>query len=415
MKILFATLGTLGDLNPYLGLGEELVRRGHQVTIAAGQSCEPYFSGSAVKFLAIRPDIALSEGVGLERYFDYVRCNVNLMEEILFPSWFATFHDLEPAVLAHDLFISNQMVMPSATLAGATGTPWMECVFAPVAMGRPPYPEWPYPSWVPNYHDIFDEVMPLFAELTLVIEQMKNGPERRSRFREPVTPPYFGLFSKHLVEPQSYWHDNAKVTGFVFRDGHWNLPPALSSFLASGAPPLVMALGSTLAHCVDVELYFPFVEAARALDMRIVLLAGGRTEKLKELYGGGTDVFLAPSAAYGKLFPHAALVIHHAGIGTLAQTLRAGKPSLIVPFCYDQPMNAFFAEQLGVGKHILQQDCEAGRIASCISELLDEETCARAKILGQRIGSEDGIGSACDEIEKFMATAEPAKHATQHR
>ncbi|MFM9108664.1 MAG: glycosyltransferase [Chloroflexota bacterium] len=47
-----------------------------------------------------------------------------------------------------------------------------------------------------------------------------------------------------------------------------------------------------------------------------------------------------PYAPLSALLPRARAVIHQGGIGTLAQAMRSGQPSLIVPFAHDQPDNA---------------------------------------------------------------------------
>jgi len=198
MKILLATIGTFGDLNPYLALGKELYRRGHQVSLATSQSCQNYFSDCHLNFIPIRPNIVLSEDVGLKRYFDYDHGSTDFMETILFPAWFEVFLDLEEAVSQHDLFISTQAILPAAHLVAATNTPWIESVFAPLSMGRPTTLEWPFPEWVPNFNKIFDKVMPLYATIPSIVEKLKNDPVKKRTFRPVTTPFKLGLFSKHF-------------------------------------------------------------------------------------------------------------------------------------------------------------------------------------------------------------------------
>jgi UDP:flavonoid glycosyltransferase YjiC (YdhE family) len=100
------------------------------------------------------------------------------------------------------------------------------------------------------------------------------------------------------------------------------------------------------------------------------------------------------------VFARAAAVVHQGGIGTTSNVLRAGKPMIIVPFAHDQTDNAARVAALGVGRVLQRDEFEAGRVATELERLLgDAEACARAAALGQRIGAEDGVATACELLE----------------
>ena len=108
------------------------------------------------------------------------------------------------------------------------------------------------------------------------------------------------------------------------------------------------------------------------------------------------------------LFPYAAAIIHHGGIGTTAQALRAGKPQLVIPFFADQPDNAGRVARLGVGRSLKRKRCLFAPLRTELSLLLDGPGFAeRAAEVGRIVASEDGPAAAVRLIEKVMLEADP--------
>src|ERR1019366_4150932 len=113
---------------------------------------------------------------------------------------------------------------------------------------------------------------------------------------------------------------------------------ALDEFLASGPPPVVFSLGSFVAQGGG-DYYRACMAAASSVGLRAVVLArGDDVARLRE--GAPAGAFVAAYVPHAELFPRACLVVHHGGVGTSAQALRAGKPQLVTPFLADQPDNA---------------------------------------------------------------------------
>jgi UDP:flavonoid glycosyltransferase YjiC (YdhE family) len=86
----------------------------------------------------------------------------------------------------------------------------------------------------------------------------------------------------------------------------------------------------------------------------------------------------------------------------MAQSLRSGKPMLVVPFSHDQPDNAMRAERLGVARALARKDYRAERAASALKELLErQEYSATASKVAEAISTEDGVGAACGALESI--------------
>jgi UDP:flavonoid glycosyltransferase YjiC (YdhE family) len=167
-----------------------------------------------------------------------------------------------------------------------------------------------------------------------------------------------------LAKPQPDWAANTVITGFTFYDGSQDrteLTQELKQFLDAGEPPIVFTLGS--AAVLDPgNFYQESIQAAKQLNRRAVLLIGKNTppKNLSE------DILAVNYAPYSQIFPHACAIVHQGGIGTTAQALRAGRPTLVMPYSHDQPDNAARVNRLGTSRtiprnsiqdHRLQKNC----------------------------------------------------------
>jgi len=113
-------------------------------------------------------------------------------------------------------------------------------------------------------------------------------------------------------------------------------------------------------------------------------------------------------------------VVHHGGVGTTSQGLRAGVPTLIVPFAFDQADNAAHAARLGASRTLPRKKYRAARVAKELDILLTRPDYAiKASAVGQQLRSENGAAVASDLIEEILqrddvnASAEPA-YASSH-
>jgi UDP:flavonoid glycosyltransferase YjiC (YdhE family) len=209
------------------------------------------------------------------------------------------------------------------------------------------------------------------------------------------------LFSPLLGRPQPDWPPHTVTTGFVFHDGEGptaRLTPQLERFLQAGPPPVVFTLGSAAVR-LPGAFYADAARAAALLRRRAVLLLGDNPPPA----GLPDGVLACAYAPFSRLFPHAAAVVHQAGVGTCAQVLRAGAPALAVPFAFDQPDNARRLERLGVGRTLARSRCSAGRLAAELRPLLERPRYAeRAREAGARVRQEDGPARACDAVERLL-------------
>jgi UDP:flavonoid glycosyltransferase YjiC (YdhE family) len=210
-------------------------------------------------------------------------------------------------------------------------------------------------------------------------------------------------FSEVLAQAQPDWPPKTVITGFPFYDklapGE-GLSTELRDFLDAGPPPVVFTLGSSAVFEAG-DFFAESAGAVRRLGCRAVLLTGDdpRNQPTRELPG----VIAAPYAPYSEFFPRTAAVVHSGGVGTTAQTLRAGVPMCVAPWSNDQPDNARRCVNLGVARVVPRRGYRASRVAAELERLLTEgsfrEAAARAAAL---IAREDGVARACDGLESAV-------------
>jgi UDP:flavonoid glycosyltransferase YjiC (YdhE family) len=206
-----------------------------------------------------------------------------------------------------------------------------------------------------------------------------------------------------MAEPQPDWPPNTIITGFTFYDakgeGTRRLPPELKAFIDRGEPPVVFTLGSAEVYAPGC-FFTESVKAAEMLKLRAVLLVGDSGPPPVNL---PEHIVAAGYAPFSELFSHASVIVHQGGIGTAAQALRSGRPSLVTPRIFDQVDNAARLVRLGTSRTIGRKAYAAKRIAVELKRLTRVDRYQiRAAEAAHRVQEEDGVGTACDAIEQLL-------------
>ncbi len=206
-------------------------------------------------------------------------------------------------------------------------------------------------------------------------------------------------FSPSVITPASDWGPRTYATGYWFPEliDEWTPPPALEEFLKAGSPPVYIGFGS-MSNQKPEEMMNLVLEALKRSGQRGIVLAGWGGMETSNL---PDTVFMLDSAPFTWLFPRMAAVVHHGGAGTTAVGLRAGVPSILVPFFADQPFWGQRVAELGVGPDpIPRKKLTVERLAKAIQTVVtDLEMRHRATEVGAKIQSEDGVTRAVEIIQ----------------
>jgi len=416
-RIILTTFGSYGDVHPYMALAMELQSRGHQPVIATSELYREKMETAGFDFVPVRPNLPPPEDQDpelIERVMHPMKGSVVLLNEMLFPFLRDAYDDLLHAVKGADLLLTHPITFAGPLVAQKTGIPWVSSVLAPASFMSaydPPVP--PFWQWMKHIGWFGPRAVAAFfsqakkAYRCGVYNKFRDElglPDRGNPVFEGQHSPtlVLAMFSKLFGQPQPDWPRQARATGFAFYDGKKELamPTELLEFLEAGSPPIVFTLGSS-AVWVARDFFQESIAATKMLGRRAVLLIGDDRNRLAEKLP--PEILAVDYAPFEALLPSAGAMVHHGGVGTTSQGLRAGIPTLIVPFAFDQPDNAAHAARLGTSRTLARAKYTSTRIAKELRRLLDEPSYAeKAQAVGEQLRAEHGAAVACDLMEAVM-------------
>ena len=424
MKIFIATYGSRGDVQPYLALGKGLKKAGHEVTLA-----------TSVRFREFVESHGLNYGYMNDALLAIV--DTDQGKEIIENT--ATPFDMfcQAVKLKKQMAPLQEALLAESWEAAQTTDPGL-VIFHPKAVGGPHFAEklkipavlaLPLPMLVPSaarphagFPDlglkgepghIYNRLTCRMVNLLMFMSARAHiSAWRRSVGLSPVrsldllrqgdgTPvPVLNGFSSHVVPPAPDWPDRVFTTGYWFLDTHGDPrspEPELADFLKAGPPPVYIGFGSMPSRAPE-KMAAIAVEALTQTGARGILATGWGGLKAESLPRGIIQVSHLP---HDRLFPRMAAVVHHGGAGTTAAGLRAGKPSVIVPFFGDQPFWAQRVHALGAGPApVPRKELTAETLARAIGRALSSSRIkAAARHMGEKLSREDGIGNAVRILE----------------
>ena len=188
------------------------------------------------------------------------------------------------------------------------------------------------------------------------------------------------LFPEWYARKVQDWPVQAVLTRFPLYDESEVRPASerLEAFLRAGEPPVVITPGSAN---VQARRFIGESLAACAKLKRRAVVVTRQVAQLPKPLPEGVEAY--EYLAFSRIFPRAAAVIHHGGIGTTAQCFAAGVPQLIMPMAHDQPDNAARVKRMGVGDYVYPRMFKWQRVAVMVERLVKSEevraNCALAK------------------------------------
>lgn len=417
MKVSIHTLGTRGDVQPYIALAHALRQAGHQPMLVAPAQFAASAAGNGLAFAPLpadfldllrEPEVAAMLGGG--------RVGWGRMRALL-----ARYRPIMAAVLRAeaqaadafrpDLFVYHPKALGAPRLALHQGRPGVLASplpgFTPTAAF--PSPLLPFRTLGP--FNAWSHVLTA-RSADLLFRGMLHDWEREA-FGRPLgaLPRPAGTLYAYsptvLAVPPEWPRDRILVSGYWFLDEEagWTPDPALLAFLEAGPPPVYVGFGSM--PLADGEALTRTVLAAlRQYGCRAVL--GGGWGGL----GRGTlppEVHALDQAPHAWLFPRMATIVHHGGAGTTGAALRAGRPSVVCPFFGDQPFWARRLAALGAAAEPLPVRAlsapalSAPALAARLREAASPAMVRRCEQLGASIRAERGLDEAVRFLQSLAA------------
>ena len=419
------TIGTQGDIRPCVALGVGLQRAGYPVRIVTSDNFENMVRAAGLDFFPLTANFQTL--LDSNREITEQGLNMAAMARISrsFYSEWATHWAREGVAAAEGagllIGVANSTLLAKA-VAEARGIPFVAAQLQPLTPSRfmPPLVlsgagKLPQALNLPLYNVlrmlVWHVMKPAINDLVRPQLGLPRYPWYGPYFHSRQQRVLYG-FSRHVVPRPADWPDSAQITGYWFLDEpHWRPSQALRDFLDAGPKPIYVGFGSMVS--AQAEQFTASVLDAIGRSGQRAVLATGWGGLAGEEGAQNERIFITRCAPHDWLFPRMAAAIHHGGAGTTAAAVRAGIPSVIVPFYGDQPFWARCLQREGVGPPALdRKSLSADALISAIDSALQESTRRAAAALGERVRAEDGVDAAVSQLQAWGFLSSTVREST---
>ena len=411
LNVLLLPIGSSGDVNPFVGLGAALKKRGHRVTVATNPYFEALIRRESLEFEPLGKREEFTSLLNHPDLWHPRRCFEFVARQVASRS----IRPVYKVVEKHNLPGKTVVVAPCLGLGARVaqdklGVPLVSAHLQPAVFQSEtdPFTLPVLDAWARRSRGFLrllyrlgnwrlDRV--ILPELNALRKELGLAPLRHiiPWWHSPQR--IIGFFPDWFGAPQPDWPPQARVVGFPLYDGFEEGAHAseVENFLRHGPPPVVFAPGSANAQA-GVFLR-ESVRACEELGERGILL----TRFPEQVPALPPSVRAFRYVPLSRLLPRSKAVVHHGGIGTTAQALAAGVPQLISPLAHDQPDNARRAQGLGVARIISPRRYKAHAAASLLAELLKSpDVQANCRAVAGRFPVVRPFEAACELIENLV-------------
>ncbi len=405
MKITILTIGSRGDVQPFLALAIGLKNAGHTVNFGANPGFKDFIESRGIKFDLIKnnPMDILKDEYKNTPYKERRKIYYEFMT-----NWIL---DGIEASKNSDLIIFTPVYHVGYHVAEKLKIPFIKCSYVPYTPTKefhnPFIKSVPYFLNKPSYlisqffewQVIKNNINKLRKEL-LGLNPIPVTGMLRKQHKEKM-PVIYG-FSKFVIPRPVDWPGWIYVTGYWFLKDLENYTPnkELEDFINSGSQPLFFDIGSLGQY--SEKIITKILSVLLKTEYRIVANPGGAD--ISKLNNSKKIYFVDGSVPHVWILPRVKAVMSHGGPGTVAAVLRAGKPLAVVPTYGDHKFWGNRVYNLGVGAQPLLTPIQNDElIIKTADELMNNESLSKNAIaLSEKIKKENGVEKAVEIIEEVM-------------
>ncbi|KAK1593508.1 glycosyltransferase family 28 domain-containing protein [Colletotrichum navitas] len=425
MKITCLTIGSRGDVQPYIALCKGLIAEGHKPRIATHAEFKDWIEGHGIEFAKVDGDpgelmrLCIENGTFTWAFLKEANSMFRgWLDELLVSAW--------EACQGSDLLIESPSAMAGIHIAEKLSIPYFRAFTMPWTRTR----AYPHAFVMPEYkmggaynymtYVMFDNIF--WKATAHQINRWRNNtlklPNTSLEKMQPNKVPFLYNFSEYVVAPPLDFSDWIRVTGYWFLDegSDFRPPKELTDFIAKARADekklVYVGFGSIIVNDT-AKMTQEVIDAVLKADVRCILSKGWSDRVAKAEDAGGAkkdepvmppEIFVIKSAPHDWLFSQIDAAAHHGGSGTTGASLRAGIPTIIRPFFGDQFFFGARVEDIGVG--ICLKKWGAVSFARALWEAThNDRMIVKARVLGEQIRSERGVENAIQCIYRDMEYA----------
>ncbi|KAL2107237.1 hypothetical protein VUR80DRAFT_5525 [Thermomyces stellatus] len=423
LKITCLTIGSRGDVQPYIALCKGLLAEGHKPRIATHSEFKEWIERHGIEFANVEGDpgelmrLCIEHGTFTWSFLREANSAFRgWLDELLASAW--------TACQGSDLLIESPSAMAGIHIAEALGIPYFRAFTMPWTRTR----AYPHAFVMPETkmggaynvtsYVLFDNVFwkATAYQINRWRRNMLKLPSTSLEKLQPNKVPFMYNFSPSVVAPPIDFSDWIRVTGYWFLDeaAGWEPPQDLADFIdkarKDGKKLVYVGFGSIIVKN-PAKMTQEVIDAVLGADVRCILSKGWSDRMTKDGPPVVEDeppmppeIHVIKSAPHDWLFARIDAAAHHGGSGTTGASLRAGIPTIIRPFFGDQFFFGSRVEDLGVG--IWLRKWGANSFGRALWEAThNERIIVRAKALGQKIRNENGVETAIQCIYRDLEYA----------
>jgi rhamnosyltransferase subunit B len=397
LNIVISTIGTVGDVLPYLSIAKSLQECGHNTVVATCEIHRELCDKNKIRFKPLSPNLDIGKDALIKRMMNSRHGEGIIFKEVILANIENSYNELFEITDDCDILINHCYCYAGPIVAEKKNLLWISGHLSPVNF---------WSAFDPSIISISEYLIHL-PKMGLVVnryfiqkakKQLLDWCSPIESLRKKLGLPYFehpvfeGMFSKHLslalfssefAKPQKDWPKSCIQTGFVRQhNSEWkNL--ALEKFIFENDRPLIIvAFGSSVVN--NCENIYSIIENISAGSKCKFLFIGGNK-------GFNSDkLFYLDSVPYRSVFKYGKLIIHHGGIGTTSDAMLAGVPMIILPQFADQPDNAYRVRKLGLGNFIQKSKLCEKSLGKMIKKMLtNNDYLTKAKLVSDKLAIEN--------------------------
>lgn len=421
MHVTLLAIGSRGDVQPMIALARGLKARGHHARIATHSNFQSFVEGLGLEYFPLSGDSSKFYGGPMGTAFrDRLTLDQQRYKRFI-ETYLATYaarlvRECQAACRDTDLIVSWPWTRTGLLLSELYGVP-----AALLSLAPPTYLA--TRSFANPYHGSFGvDLSPdqTHATWDTTAKSFETGAKMYAQWRAEVGLPAQSLddeLAAHIEAAQIFawspvvlpkpdeWHERIHVSGFLTlrHEQDFEPPPTLVEFLDDGPPPVLFGFGSNVGHHSGLDnesLTEIVVRAVERAGVRALFISGfGGLQPGKH----GDDILVTNGVLYSWLLPRCAAMVHHGGAGSMSDGLHAGRPSLGVPFGFDQPLWAQRIHDIGVAPApIPAQDLTVERLTEAVRQLVEDPSLADgARRVAAALAAEDGVERAVELLERW--------------
>lgn len=408
LDVLLITIGSHGDVHPFVGMGRALQARGHRVRVATNPHFADMITRAGLSFVAMGDRATFDKWLSDPELWHSRKGSGRVLRgvaETLGEVYDFTVRNTRPETVV----VGSTLALGSLVASEQLGFRYATAHLSPVCIRS--YESMPtlpfgvnftrFPLWFrKKFWEGGDKWFidpPILPTLNALRAQCGLPPAAHVMDYWNAPQLTIGLWPEWYGPKPSDAPPQLRLTCFPLYDeaDHQALDPELDAWLSEGDPPIAFTPGSAMTF--GNEFFEAGAAACDRLGRRGLLLTRHIEQIPGELPPGVRHWKYAP---FSVLLPRCAAIVHHGGIGTTSQALRAGCPQLIMPMAHDQPDNAGRVKNLGCGEVIQRELFWPGRVAKKLLRIVDDPVVKTACVnVAQRFDRHDAMGETVTLIE----------------